>query len=1661
MHDTAYKIAGKFFELYWKPSHRLIVELGACSINGSLRAHQPPGSRYLGLDIEAGPSVDVVIENSLNLPIADAEADCVVSSSTFEHDMFFWQSFLELCRITKPGGFLYLNTPSNGEFHRYPADYWRFYPDAGRGLAQWAAKSGIKVTLIESFVAARVGDQWNDFVAVFQRGEPDPRADREFLCSHFACHNIHRFDAPKIGAFESRTEDMMLLADARSSAQKAASQIEQLQRLVAADAESIGLSKAAAAQALADRDHERGIGQQASARVREVTDLLHSSQQQALSAARDAAARERELNEQMNSLRRQLFDVAQEAATREREAAEKYRLRENTIGVHFRSLLSEINQLSRILIREAATVPSDVPAPAIDDIFDMLKARVAALSAAAAAGEARRAALNRVIVERDSHIAGLREELGAIYGARAWRLTSPLRWMSSWFGPRENHPKPSVPSRPGPDEAPRLDVADVPTPLNAPQSPIDMAIAPNAPVSGARQHKAAAESLTELLQEQELAFVETAYRTLLKRAADQDGREFYLARLLSGFPKIQILLEMVNSTEAKRAGVELPGLATAIRRYRRACAPIIGPLIRLFVAAERNSLTDNRLRALEQQQFFNRRRFDDRLVKIGLQLHNLQYTVPASRDSAGLVRPKETASPAGGTPELEMHHSVESGPAPVDLRSIELRCSNEPLVSVIIPVYGQLEYTLRCLASIAANAPAAPIEVIVVDDCSPDYSAQVLSGINGLRLVHNEKNQGFIRSCNRGAKAARGEYLYFLNNDTQVTPGWADELLATFQVFPGTGFAGSKLIYPDGRLQEAGGIIWQDGSAWNFGRFQDQSLPVYNYAREVDYCSGASVMVPKALFEELGGFDERYLPAYCEDSDLALRIRAKNYRVIYQPMSSVIHYEGKTSGTDTSQGAKAHQIENSKKLFARWEDVLKSHEPNGVRVDDAKDRGVGRRVLVLDNRTPTPNQDAGSVTVFNLMLLLREMDFQVTFIPEGDLRYANEYTRAVQRAGIEILYSPYLSSVEQHLKEFGARYDLVFLFRPEIAERHLKTIRALCSRAKVLIHTVDPHCLQTTSDAADKMKREELSAVRGADAVIAHSSMELEILRKDLPGAKLHVLPLIMNVTGSDAAFEDRKDIAFIGGYQHAPNVDAVQYFVASIMPLLREALPGVRFYAFGSRPPPEILSMQSEDVIITGFHEDLDAFLDKIRVCVAPLRFGADLRREIGSAMAVGLPVVATSLGVEAMSLADGINVLVADGSEQLADTIVKIYRDRSLWSQIGRGALQHAERAWGAESAWASLAGIVRDLGFSALRNNRKLILYGSNLAPSRKSDSQSITNEEPSQANAAVDDAYRKRVQQELVNYQEQVKVHDLPEIFHYWSNKYIGPMCAEAGISTINGFFAANLFAAGNRTGSAVPRFVSVGAGNCDVEVAVAGALRDLGCKEFVFECVELNPAMLERGRAIAEENGVSQHMRFVESDFNTWTATGVYDGAMANHSLHHVSNLEHLYDQIKKGLHDDGCFVVSDMIGRNGHQRWPESLEIVEKFWGELPETYKFNRQQDKLELDFVNWDCSAGSFEGIRAQEVLPLILQRLQCQTFIAWGGVIDIFVDRGFGHNFDPKSEWDRAFIDKVQAENEAGLLSRRLTPTQMLAVFVKRLHGAPFYSRGLDPALSVRRP
>ncbi len=602
--------------------------------------------------------------------------------------------------------------------------------------------------------------------------------------------------------------------------------------------------------------------------------------------------------------------------------------------------------------------------------------------------------------------------------------------------------------------------------------------------------------------------------------------------------------------------------------------------------------------------------------------------------------------------------------------------SSEPVVSVIVPIHNHPLVTYTCLKSITEVETRIPFEVIVVDDCSGDETPHMLADISGIRVVRNETNLGFIGSCNAGAKVAQGQYVLFLNNDTIVRAHWLEELVQTFELHPDAGLVGAKLLYPDESLQEAGSIIWNDGSAWNYGRCDDPDKPEYCYLREVDYCSGACILLPKDLFSQLGGFDDHYAPAYGEDSDLAFKVRQAGRKVFYQPMAKIIHFEGTSSGTKVSQGVKRHQVVNKEKLFHRWASVLIDHAAPGERPELERERTVTRRILVVDACTPTPDQDAGSLKIYNFIKIFQSLSYQVTFVPD-DLTFIDRYTEDLQRRGVQCLYWPYVATLEEHLAQEGGKYDLILSCRPDVTEKHLVSYRKHCPTAKVLYDTADIHYLREQRQAmiegnsqlakqAERRKAQELALVAQVDCTVVVSQLEQAILQKEVPCAKFSVISAVHERYVRSVEFEDTKDILFLGGYQHLPNVDAVQYFVTEVFPILRDELPGVKFYIVGSRPPESVQRLAGNDVIVTGYVPDLGELMSNIRLSVNPLRYGAGIKGKIVSCLAYGLPCAGTSVAFEGMELEDGRDVVIADTANDLAAKISQLYRDKNLWQKL-----------------------------------------------------------------------------------------------------------------------------------------------------------------------------------------------------------------------------------------------------------------------------------------------------------------------------------------------------------------------------------------------------------
>jgi GT2 family glycosyltransferase/glycosyltransferase involved in cell wall biosynthesis len=605
--------------------------------------------------------------------------------------------------------------------------------------------------------------------------------------------------------------------------------------------------------------------------------------------------------------------------------------------------------------------------------------------------------------------------------------------------------------------------------------------------------------------------------------------------------------------------------------------------------------------------------------------------------------------------------------------------------SIIIPVYGQLDYVLNCLDSLANHESKHTYEIIVCDDASPDEGQTIeLKRIPWIRYIRRPENGGFIECCNFAATQAQGEIFVFLNSDTRVIDGWLDELIWSLENLKDAGLVGSKLLNADGSLQEAGGIIWRDGTAYNYGRGDNPNQPCYCFARPADYISGASIAIPAALWRQLGGFDSHFAPAYCEDVDLAFKVRQSGRQVWFQPLSRVIHYEGVTHGRSTATGVKAYQVDNLRKIRERYSETISSHPSVGASFYEASMHHLNKRMIVLDALTPTPDQDSGSIMTFETMRIYRELGFEQHFLPMHSPYWMHNYTSSLQRAGVCCHYHPFTKSVSEISMQAGS-FDLALIYRHEIANMSYDDVRRFMPTAPVIFANVDLHYLRESRGAemtgderanlrAQITKSSELRMFAEADASFVHTAVEREIINKELPASLENIIlfPWLAESVDVSVDFEHRKDIMFLGNFPHTPNVDSIIYFVQEIWPQIEPNLPSAaRLLVVGNKPPPEVMALASERIIVTGFVEDLAPYFSMSRVFVAPLRFGAGIKGKIINSFAHGVPCVATTIAAEGIGGIDDPHLIVQDGPSMFAREVLEVYSDEAKWHSMQAAGL------------------------------------------------------------------------------------------------------------------------------------------------------------------------------------------------------------------------------------------------------------------------------------------------------------------------------------------------------------------------------------------------------
>lgn len=636
---------------------------------------------------------------------------------------------------------------------------------------------------------------------------------------------------------------------------------------------------------------------------------------------------------------------------------------------------------------------------------------------------------------------------------------------------------------------------------------------------------------------------------------------------------------------------------------------------------------------------------------------------------------------------------VEGGHKNVKLKPLKFPAVKKPDVSIVIPAHNKVEITYLALASLLLAHNDATFEVILVDDASTDETAELEKIVTGIKVIHNKQAQRFIRACNAGAAKARGTYVALLNNDVEVTNGWLDALIDAFSRFDKVGLVGSKLLYPNGTLQDAGGIIWGTGNPWNYGNGQNPWDPRFCYARQADYLCGAAMMTTRDIWDQVGGLSSYLEPMYFEDTDFAFKVREAGYKTWFVPSSVVYHYEGMTSGTDTSSGFKRYQEVNRPKFKRRWAADYARFGQQGVMPDLEKDRGIVGRVLFIDYATPRPDRDAGSHAAIQEIKLVQSLGYKVTFLPRN-MAHLGSYTEELERMGVEVIYAPFFLSLDEYLDKHARDFDAFFITRFYVARDVIDRLRRLAPQTKILFNNADLHFLRelragmaagdaSMIAAARETRALELEVMQKSDVVLSYNEVEHSVIQSHTDGQVLVAkCPWVVDMPESVPGVKGRAGLSFLGNYLHKPNAEAVLWFAGQVMPLIEPTHPTLEFVIYGSAMTDEIKDLESDTIRPEGFVQDLSDAYDRHRIFVAPLLSGAGIKGKVLAALAHGIPCILTPTAAEGIGVRHGHDCLIATTPAEWSAAIDQLQSDDALWQSISDNARNYVRQTFSFET-------------------------------------------------------------------------------------------------------------------------------------------------------------------------------------------------------------------------------------------------------------------------------------------------------------------------------------------------------------------------------------------
>jgi glycosyltransferase involved in cell wall biosynthesis len=614
----------------------------------------------------------------------------------------------------------------------------------------------------------------------------------------------------------------------------------------------------------------------------------------------------------------------------------------------------------------------------------------------------------------------------------------------------------------------------------------------------------------------------------------------------------------------------------------------------------------------------------------------------------------------------------------------------DPVISFLIYIDCNHVHAYNCLLSIQKHVePNLPIEIIIVNDAksSDKKLARFLSKVSGVEIIQLTTKCGAIAGFNLAASKAQGKWLCFLDRDCQIGDRWARHLIATLNEMRnladrGIGAIGSKLTLAGGDLHNAGGIIWQSGCVWQYGQLEFGGEPEYSYARAIDFCPAIGSLVNAQLFQSLQGFSEAYDSLLYTSADFGLALQDLNYKVLYQAKSEIIYHQ---SPKDAAKDRNLNSTDAAKLEF-KWRRQLqeKYFTDRPEHRESAPRRLLPKpTILIIDTLVPAYDKESGSYRLFNIIKILQYLGYHIIFLPD----YGHEqepYTSEFESMGIEVLYFTHKQADWQlRLERRLSVIDLAWVCRPELCAKYFPVLQKQ-PNIKLIYDTIDLHFLRlkrrwelsspkTRADEEEwqEMQISEVEAAKTADLTIVVTAVEQKIL-ENMGVNNVQVIPNIHQIYDHPIPkFSDRRDILFIGGYYHTPNIDAVTWLCREIMPLVWAKHPEIKLTLLGSNPSPQVKALKNDRVSVPGYIKDVEPYFLNHRIFVAPLRYGAGMKGKIGHSLSYGLPTVTTSIGAEGMGLISGFNALIADRSDTFAESILQLYTDESLWQGISDKAI------------------------------------------------------------------------------------------------------------------------------------------------------------------------------------------------------------------------------------------------------------------------------------------------------------------------------------------------------------------------------------------------------